>query len=194
MMNKAKQFLLETLQKALNRYLALDPESSQRLAALNGKWVALELLPLKLTFFLHFNQGQALLSSSALELPETTITGTPLRLMLLALVPHTERKRFFADDVVMLGNAALGQQVIELFDQLSIDWEEYISRVVGDVPAHHAGNIVRQASNWMLKTRDILLQNLNEYMHEEINLFPPGEALQDFFHDVDVLRMDTDKR
>jgi ubiquinone biosynthesis protein UbiJ len=56
MMNKAKQFLLETLQKALNRYLALDPESSQRLAALNGKWVALELLPLKLTFFLHFNQ------------------------------------------------------------------------------------------------------------------------------------------
>jgi ubiquinone biosynthesis protein UbiJ len=193
MINTTKQFFSDTLQSALNKYLALDPESATRLRELNGKLVALELLPLKVTFYLRFTDGRASVALVSDDVPETTIKGTPLRLLLLALVPHADRQRFFADDVVMQGNPLIGQQVIELFDQLEIDWEEYAAKIVGDVPAHHAGNIVRNAKAFLSKTGMTLTRNLNEYLHEEINVFPPTEALQDFFREVDVLRMDADR-
>ncbi|MES2218755.1 MAG: SCP2 sterol-binding domain-containing protein [Pseudomonadota bacterium] len=193
MITPSKQFLIETLQKALNQYLALDPESHLRLQELQGKQVALELLPFKISFYLRFSAGQAQLSLATLDAPETTIKGTPLRLLMLGLAPRVDRKKFFADDVIMQGNPVLGQQVIDLFDQLHIDWEEFTAKVFGDVTAHHAGNVVRNAREWVNKTQMILTQNLNEYLHEEINVFPPSEALQDFFKEVDALRMDTDR-
>jgi ubiquinone biosynthesis protein UbiJ len=193
MITSTKQFFCDTLQKALNKYLALDPESGTRMRELEGKLVALELLPLKITFYLRFTAGHATVTFDAVDMPETTIKGTPLRLLLLALVPHGDRQHFFADDVVMQGNPVLGQQVIELFDHLDIDWEEYAAKMVGDVPAHHAGNMMRNAKSFISKAKATITQNLNEYLHEEINVFPPVEALQDFFREVDVLRMDADR-
>ena len=34
-----------------------------------------------------------------------------------------------------------------------------------------------------LRVRESLLQNVNEYVHEEALIFPPREALQDFFNE-----------
>jgi ubiquinone biosynthesis accessory factor UbiJ len=193
MIAKAKQFFIETLQKALNSYLALDVESGVRLQQLSGKLVALELSRIDVTFYLLFSDNKAQLSFSTDDQPETIIIGTPLRLMMLALSPRANRKQFFADDVEMIGNPVLGQQVIDLFDQLNIDWEDYLARFVGDVPAHYAGSMLRNFKTWTTNTHETLRQNLNEYLHEEITLFPPVEALQDFFQDVDKLRMDVDR-
>jgi ubiquinone biosynthesis protein UbiJ len=193
MIARAKQAFADTLQTALNSWLALDPDSAARLQSLNGKRVALELSRIDITFYLLFADNKAHLTLSSVEQPETIIKGTPLRLMMLALAPRDQRKQFFADDVTMVGNPLLGQQVIELFDQLNIDWEEHISRIVGDVPAHYTGSLLRNLKSWGEKTHATLRQNLNEFLHEEVSLFPPLEALQDFFHDVDKLRMDADR-
>ena len=187
--------LLGLLQAGLNRYLMLDPESAARLRALQGKNVALEFTPFTSVFHLHFVDGQIKLSiNPALDaVPDTIIKGTPLRLAMLTLAAPAARQRFFADDVSMQGNLALGQQVIELFDRLQIDWEEYGAQLLGDVPAHHAGNLVRGATKWLANARATLLQNINEYTHEEIKLLPPLEALQDFFAEVDAARMALDR-
>ena len=36
-------------------------------------------------------------------------------------------------------------------------------------------------------------RQVNEYVHEEAEFFPAREALQDFFQDIDTLRMDADR-
>jgi ubiquinone biosynthesis protein UbiJ len=184
-------FIVNLLQKALNSYLLLDSESAARLQKLTGKIITLELLGLDTTFQLAFTHKEVELTMNSLLPADTTIKGTPLRLLHLAL--SKERKQFFADDVSIEGNIELGQKVIDLFDQLEIEWEEYAAHIIGDVSAHHLGRIQRGMKSWCQKTRAILLQDVNEYIHEEINLSPPSEALQDFFHDVDNLRMDADR-
>jgi ubiquinone biosynthesis protein UbiJ len=218
-----KPWVVISLEKALNHYLALDPESKPRLQALAGKVVSIELLKVGVTFQLIFTgdgiqlkippaplfqRGDSLSASSLKEehdprtpplekggrgdFPDTIIKGTPFRLLHLSL-SRENRQRFFADDVSILGNIELGQQVIGLFDHLDIDWEEHASRLMGDVPAHYLGNMGRRLKKWSQTVRQTTLQNVNEYVHEEANLFPPREALQDFFDDVDVLRMDVDR-
>jgi ubiquinone biosynthesis protein UbiJ len=193
MKTTAKNFLTSTVQKALNTYLALDPDSKLRLAALQGQVVTVELLAVGIIFHLTFSASGIELQTGPIEHADTVIKGTPLRLLHLALAPRQNRQQFFADDVAIEGNLELGQLVIDLFDHIEVDWEEILSRFIGDVSAHHIGQIGKKFQSMFTRTRDILTQDVSEYLHEEIDFFPPREALSDFFHDVDEIRMDTDR-
>jgi ubiquinone biosynthesis protein UbiJ len=191
-MPENNDFLMLTVQKALNAYLALDPESTRRLQNLQGKVVTIELLAVGITFQLIFTGRDIQLQRGANAQADTVITGTPLRLLQLALTKKM-RQQFFADDVTITGNLELGQVVIDLFDHLDIDWEEFSAKFCGDVAAHQLGRIGRKIQSISKLTRQVLTQNVSEYLQEEVNFFPPREALQDFFQDVDQMRMDTDR-
>lgn len=183
---------LSTLTKAVNTYLNLDPESRTRLGKLEGKIITVELLPFHATFHCHFSAHGVRIDDTSEESPHTTLRGTPLQ-MVSVLLTKENRHRFFADDLTITGNMDVGQQVVDLFDGLQIDWEEQLSRITGDGPAHHAGRLVRRASAWLKQVESSFTQNVSDYVHEEQQWLPTREALQDFFLDVDTLRMDVDR-
>ncbi len=194
------QLIENYLTQALNRYLALDPESSQRLQPLKNKTIRIELCiaqaPLykedKCQFQMLFTETGIQLKTFDLSAPDTHLKGTPLSLLRMTF-SHKNRKSFFEKDICIEGDPELGQQVIALFDELEIDWEEYISYWIGDIPAHQLTRFTRKLSTLGNRLRETLAQNINEYVHEEVDLFPSPEALQDLFHGVDELRMDTDR-
>lgn len=209
-----KDFFINKIEKALNRYLSLDPESENRMRALQDKIVVIDLIIAPRyartelgrsfgaksapqndafgVFAIQFNNHKIEILSSLPEKPDIVIKGMPLSLLGLSL-SKDKRKHFFGDNVVIEGNLELGQQVTDLFDQLEIDWEEPLSRWVGDVPAHQVGRMVRNVKDFAERFCDSMARNVTEYVHEETELFPPSEALKDFYHDVDVLRMDVDR-
>lgn len=186
------KFILPNLTKAINTYLKLDPESKQRLKALRDKVITVELLPFHFIFQLECTEAGIKLHAEEALLAETKITGTPLQ-MLGMMINKDNRQQFFADDLKIEGNAELGQKVVELFDELNIDWEEYLSKFVGDVPAHHTGRVIRGISKWLVHAKETFADNINEYVHEEIQWFPSHEALKDFYIEIDNLRMDIDR-
>jgi ubiquinone biosynthesis accessory factor UbiJ len=187
-----RSFLEKNVQIILNRYLALDPESIHRLNALKGHRITIELNGLGLVFQLIFTESTLLIKTNDFDKADTLIKGTPLSLLHMTFTSG-DRKKFFAEDVIIEGNLECGQQVIELFDTLEIDWEEYLSRITGDVPAHQIFRAVSHLKNVTTRLQKTLTQTLNEYVHEEKNLFPPPEALHDFFQEVDDLCMHTDR-
>lgn len=180
---------LETL---LNRYLALDPETAQRLSLLQNKVATIELVTPAVTFQLVFLAEKITVRWEEFLPAAIVIRGTPLNLLHMGLAPKTKR-HFFAEDVLLEGDLTLAQPILALFDELEIDWEEYLSRWLGDVPAYQAGRFVKKIRNVATTVGKNLLRNLNEYSHEEINLFPPLAALEGFFQEVDTLRMDVDR-
>lgn len=192
MKNAGKFFFNNTLQKALNAYLAFDPESTRRLHALSGKVVTVKLLATGMVFHLTFTDTEIEIQSDEPPHSDTIIQGTPLRLFHLAL-SRKNRQQFFSDDVSITGNLELGQLVIDLFDDMEIDWEEMLSKVIGDVSSHHVSNFFSKIKAWIGDSKDIVLQDVSEYVQEEVGFFPPREALEDFYHDVDAVRMDTDR-
>lgn len=187
-----KDYFLNTFTQAINRYLHLDPSSADRLRALNGKSIAIELHPLHVTFICVFSATGIRVHSDTETNTDAQLRGTPLQMM-GAMIDKNNRQRFFADDLQISGDARIAQQALALFDQLHLDVDEHLSKWVGDVPAHHIGRACREASDWFKKTKNTLLQNINEYVHEETMWLPQREALQDFFSDIDHLRMDVDR-
>ncbi len=180
------------IENALNQYLALDAASKERLAALENKIVQIELHGVDLSLQLFFQERRIQLHWQSSERADLTISGTPLNLLHMGLVPQ-QRQRFFAEDVKIEGDLELAQYVLAIFDELEIDWEEISSQYIGDVSAHHLGRFVRGLKKMGQQFQTSFLQNVNEYVHEEINLVPANEALRDFFNEVDDLRMAVDR-
>ena len=180
------------LAKALNTYLGLDPESQKRLHTLRDKVVTVELTPLHIIFQCEFTADGIRLHSGDALTAEAKIKGTPMQ-MLGAMIAKNQRHRFFADDLTIEGNADLGLQLVDLFDALDIDWEEYFSRVAGDTPAYHVGRFARGIKKWFKQTEQSFTQNVSEYLQEEKQWLPSREALHDFFLNIDEARMDTDR-
>jgi ubiquinone biosynthesis protein UbiJ len=86
-----------------------------------------------------------------------------------------------------------GRAFKSLLDNLDIDWEEQLSRVVGDVAAHQVGNVVRSAMAWGKQALDTLGRDAAEYFQEESeDLVRPAEV-SEFLDQVDVLRDDAER-
>ena len=185
-------FLLVSLSKALDHYLKLDPDSAARLKKLNGKTATIEWLPFHLVFQCCFNENSVRLHAGELLISHVKISATPWQMMRM-LLANERQKLSSASGIKIAGEIDTAQLVLALFDELQWDGEEYLSRFVGDVPAYHAARTAKQLKNWWQRAKSSFCDNVNEYLHEEINLFPAKEALSDFFVDVDKLRMDVDR-
>lgn len=187
-----QKLFLAPLSKAINRYLALDPQSLVRLKPLHGKIIQIELLPFALSFYCLFDEKGVELHMHLSREPDTIIRGTPIQFSRFMLT-NDKRQAFFADEIEITGSAELGQQVVTLFNELEIDWEEYLSHWIGDIPTHHVSTVTKKTSAAWRYFTSSMTANIDEYLHEEKNWLPAREALADFFTDIDQLRLDADR-
>lgn len=181
----------KALEKILARSLALDPESAHRIKKLSGRVVLFELKGTGVRFQMVF-EGETVRLRWDDFLPEDLfISATPLNLIKLKLAPG--RHGFSSGDVTVTGNMMLAQDVMALFERFEPDWEEWVSGFVGDVPAHGAARLLRRMRRVIQETTRRVSENVSEYVQEEAAICPPRRALQDFYTDVDALRLSIDR-
>lgn len=174
------------LEAALNRFLDIDPESQNRMAALEGKIIALHIRVLELEFFLIPTNGRIDVWGECEDEPDVRISGTPLAFA-------AQAGDASGNGLDIEGDASLGQDFSKLLIQVDLDWEEMLSKITGDVVAHQVGRFVRNAFDWAKNTRDTLVQNTGEYLVYESRHLPPKGAVGTFMEAVDELRSDTDR-
>lgn len=180
-----KKYSLIALQSALNQALSLDDSMPIKLQALQDKVLEMVITPLNVHFFMQFSQGKLLLLANYDGIPDTIIHSSPIGLIRLSLLPASKVRSLFNDKIRMSGDIELGQKVKKLFDELDIDWEGHLAHFTGDVVAHQIGSLFRQGIAFKQKITNSMRQNVSEYLHEELRLFPPREEINDFFKDID---------
>jgi ubiquinone biosynthesis accessory factor UbiJ len=184
--------LLASVERVLNGYLGLDPETQARLAALAGKAIAIELLPFDLSLCLQPGHFGIRLHGACPQSPDVVLRGTPLALLRLqqaSAVGQTLREA----GIEVRGDMELAQRFRSIVQDIEIDWEELLSRPLGDVVAHQIGRAGRAGVSWGNQVRSTLSQNLTEYLQEEARLLPGREEVEELLSGIDALRMDTDR-
>ena len=180
------------IEAAINQVLALDADTLERLRALNGKVIAIELQGFDVTLYLiPTDAGLSVFGHFEGE-PDTTLRGTPVGMLRMGLAENAGDS-FFAGDVEISGDVELGIRFREILDGLDIDWEEHLSRITGDVVAHKVGDLVRDAFDWGRKTLDTLGRDGAEYLQEESRDLPTRCEMEEFLAQVDTLRSDVDR-
>lgn len=185
-------FALPAIEKILNHYLKLDPETKTRLAVLDKKVILLQLEPIALKIYWLFTPDSVFLVNAYEGPVDVTLKGSILDFLRFG-VNMNDQHAAFTGNISTTGNLDTAQDFKELFANLEIDWEEQLSHVTGDVVAHQIGNVFRAIKNWAQQSRNTLQRDITEYIQEEARWLPPREELQHFFMDVDKLRDDVER-
>jgi ubiquinone biosynthesis protein UbiJ len=186
-----RELALEGLEQVLNRVIGLDPDAGERLAALHGQSIRIDLRGTGIQWiFVPAHDGHLRVVGSLEGKPGCTLAGSPLDLL---RARAAGAQQLFAGHVQIEGDTELARRFSEVLADLDIDWEEQLSRFTGDIVAHEIGRSVRAASGEGARIRRSSEQILSEYLTEEARLLPHRFEVEDFIADVDTLRDDAER-
>ena len=183
---------LNLLTSALNNYLALDPEAPEKLTPFDGRVIGIEITGPNRTIYLLINGNRISAVKTYDKEPDATITGSPAALLKLG-VHRDSAPLFFAGEVEIRGNTRLGRQFKSLIAEMEIDWEEHLSRFVGDVAAHRIAGLFNDLRKWSKSAADNFADDVGEYLQEESRDVVSGAEMGMFNQQVDKLRDDTER-
>ncbi|MEJ2060294.1 MAG: SCP2 sterol-binding domain-containing protein [Gammaproteobacteria bacterium] len=184
--------LSAALETALNAWLRVDPEQAAGLGRLEGKVVGLEVRGLGLNLYLFPSARGFQVQGDYTGEPDCMIRATPLALVRLGVARDTAGS-MGGDDVVIEGDSTLGQQLREVLQSIEFDWEEALSKAVGDAAAHQVGRAARDIRQWLQRSGESLRQDVTEYLQEESRGLPTRIEVEHFLDEVDTLRTDVDR-
>jgi ubiquinone biosynthesis protein UbiJ len=183
--------LLEPLAALLNRNLAASGTARSIAEGLEGRSfeVRVTAAPLRIRFTAA--GGRIAVAPGGEDEPTAAIEGSPLTLATLAGPDAGERIR--AGGLRVTGDAETAQSFQKLFAAARPDFEEELSRVVGDAPAHHLARAARGALAFGQRTLDAFARNMAEYLTEESRDLPAKPEVEMLLEGIDRLREDVDR-
>ena len=123
---------------------------------------------------------------------DATIHGSPMALMRLTTSENSGAS-MLEGDVEIDGDMRVAEKFSAILKEVDIDWEELLSKLVGDIVAHQAGEVVRSGSDWFKQSIEAMKLNTSEYLSEETKVTPADAELDYYMDQVDELRMDVDR-
>ena len=184
--------LVDVLNSAVTALIDLDPDGKQKLAELHGRVLCLEITvpPVKLYLL---PTGHGIEFHHALEAaPDVTLSGSAMAFARLGRAGVASGV-LSEGRVMVRGDAELGQAFQKILAEFDLDWEELLSRYIGDAPAHKVGNVVRGLADWAGKSADLTRENAADYLKEEKRILVTNLAIERFEQTLNQTRADVDR-
>lgn len=182
---------LTPMQAVLNRNIGMSTPARTSARELDGRRVVIESPDIGLCVSFQFAEEVVQLSTQAAEGADCVITGSPLNLLRLAGPNPTGVFREGAAEIS--GDALIGQEFQKFLKFARPDWEEELSRLVGDVAAHQLVRGFASFLDWGRRSSQAMAQNAAEYFQEESRDLPSSAEARHFMDDVDELRDQADR-
>jgi len=188
--------LLSAIETAFNAWLKLDGEAFPRFTELDGKIIRFHITGFDLNlYFLPAPSGIQVLSNYPEDeggLVDATIHGSPMALIRLSTSDNAG-ETLLKSDIEIEGDMRVAEKFSAILRDVDIDWEELLSKLVGDIVAHQAGQVTREITAWFKENTESMKLNTAEYLTEESNLTPAEAEITQFMNQVDDMRMDVDR-
>ena len=91
------------------------------------------------------------------------------------------------------GDVGIAQKFQKLFLMIKPDIEEELSHFIGDIMAYNIVKFSDKAGSWMQNTKDVLDENVTEYLQEEIKIMPSKYEFKIFSKEVSKIRDDIER-
>jgi ubiquinone biosynthesis protein UbiJ len=184
--------LTAILDTSLNAWLALDEHSPKRLKTLAGKVVCLRITGLNIQLYFFFNATGIYTQTEYSGTADVTLIAPPISLMRLSKAKDSG-KYLLASNVRIEGNMGLSEQFSHVLAAVDLDWEEWLSHVVGDIAAYQTGQTVRHSQAWLSESHQVMKMNTSEYLQEELRVLPVDAEVAYYLDQVDDLRADAER-
>jgi len=184
--------LLTLAESTINRLLLASPETVDRLGQLDGKVIAIQLTSPAISLSLQPSAAGLQVDQIARDDADVTLTGTAADFFQL-LSATDNSQAMFGKTIKLSGDSALATRFSQVMIDAALDWEGILAQTVGDLPAHELARLLKWKTRFYLQAGHSLVQNLEEYLKEELQLLPSQPQLKRFYTEVDSLRQETER-
>lgn len=186
------------LEAALNRALALDPDTREALKPLEGRKIALSLEAPALALQIGVASERLQVGPvEPSEEPDLAVRSTlgGLLAQLPAFMGNALRKDNAAPvgRVHVSGDAELARHLQSLANRFDPDWQQPFVSVFGEIVGVQVANAARGALRQLRSAGANLAQNAAEFVTEESRDVVGRAELNAFHDDVDALRDDVER-
>ena len=174
------------LTRLLNHLIHQNSWAKTQLKQFGGKAVRFNIPPVSATLAVLEDGGLAMAGDAAE--PDAIVTiPFPVALRLLA---NDESATTLA---TLEGDTELAAALTKVLRGMQWEYEEDLSKLIGDVPAHQLAEFGRKASAEVKKQSINLAEMLTEYWQEEQPMIAKKRHVEQFVKEVDTLRDDTER-
>lgn len=184
------------LEAALNRAVALDPETAQALRALDGRRIELALQSPPLALELRVDDGRLRVGPpTQADEPDLSVRSTLGALLgqLPALLGTRRDEAPAVGGMRIAGDAELARRLQRLAERFDPDWQKPFVAVFGDVVGVQVANAFAAALAQARTLGGALAGSAAEYVVEESRDVVGRDELEAFLDDVDGLRDDVER-
>lgn len=185
-----KTLALPALEKIINACLSSDEEALKKLSSLSHKVIAIKITDWNLQVYIKpTSHGVELLADP--QTPDCIVSGN-----LFSLFKVSQAKgnsiAIIKNAIDISGDNQVGEALQNILSELDIDWEELLSKYVGDVFAHKISLHLHNSKNFTKNTLLNLGNQFKNYMQSESRNLPTSEEVERFIQDVITLQYDVD--
>ena len=180
-----------TLERALNRMLALDAEAQQGLAKLDGQRVGLKLVDPPIALSIRVEGNQLRVGPPTDEESDLDISAS-IGAVVSRLLPSRD-KRPPSGKLRVNGDAELAQRLQKLAQGFDPDWQQPFVDVFGEVIGVQIAKGLRDALRWGQRQGGHFTRDVVDYLTEESRDLAHKIEIEDFNDAVDKLRGNGDR-
>lgn len=172
----------------VNHVLRCEAWAGKRLQNHSGKTLCIKIPPLINLKLLIDNEGE-LQPAESNSYADTTF-----------VLAHTMLFKLLSGDVgvfeqiTTMGDQALAEELLEIGKQidLSVIFENDLSKMIGDIPAHRISRTGKDLVQWQIDNVDRLTESLKEYLTEENIILTKSIAIQHLAEEIKNLQTETE--
>jgi len=170
----------------LQHLIAQNSWANAMLQPFAGKSVQINIPPVSSSLVILEDGSLAMAGET--NIADATVTIPPS--LLLRLIAKDEAAKM---QINISGDTHLASELAKVFTHMRWDYEDDLSKLVGDVPAYKVGQFSRQTVQSVKETSINLAEMLAEYWQEENPLIAKKRHVDAFNTQVDTLRADVER-
>ena len=180
--------LAALLESGINRVLALDENTPERLRRLDDRMLQLDLEGLGITLFFAFDSRRVEVGTDSAYEPDTVISGSPAALFAMALPDDAAHWGTPESRVTISGDANLARDLERLFSRLDPDWEGRLSLLLGDVWGHQVAAGIRAGAEQARESAGNAGEMISEFLDSADGPVARADELSQFAEAVEETR------
>ncbi|HDS1734747.1 MULTISPECIES: SCP2 sterol-binding domain-containing protein [Pseudomonas] len=184
--------LLASVEHGLNRVLRMDSTALPRLAALEGKVIAIDCVQPALQLYLLPDEDGLMLAAHWEGSVDCTLRAPAGSLVQLAFAKDKSAV-LHSPQVELHGDSAVLLDLVGVLQDLQLDWEYELSRWLGPVPTALLAGHLRLRARWTRQGLARFSQNLSEYLAEESRTLVGRREAEAAFSQLDTVKVDIER-
>jgi ubiquinone biosynthesis protein UbiJ len=172
--------------RLLQHLIAQNDWAKDLLQPFAGKSIQINIAPITSSLIILENGSLAMAGET--NIADATITIPPS--LLLRLIAKDESAK---QHIHIAGDTHLATELAKVFTHMRWDYEDDLSKLIGDVAALKVGQFGRKTLQSVKDTSINLAEMLSEYWQEELPLIAKKRHIDEFNSQVDILRADVER-